>query len=243
MLLWLKSELEILVSQPPDLSESKQVPNDTLWSMWVFRSLSLSLLTSVQLNTKSGLNPAPGCQVTGSILHPAGGLGTADFSEGEQVGAWKTQPGKVLPTFKCSWCSGLHLSFWSPFACQFCLGGASQKSGWVVRGWVSQSICTRLLWKLVLTFSPSSSGCFHPLPRMTATPLRAQQGKQSHDSHHKWQPDMGLAWSHERWEAPLQRKRQKTAVVMIIVWELVTVDLFVGLINFLSLINCCLLAI
>lgn len=105
----------------------------------------LSLLTCLQLNTKSGPDPGPGGQVSGSILHPAGGLSTADFSEGEEVGAWRTQPGNALSTKQCSWCSGLHLSSWSPFPCRFSLGGTNLKSGWAVEDWVPQSICTRLV--------------------------------------------------------------------------------------------------
>lgn len=93
------------------------------------------------------------------------------------------------------------------------------------------------MWTLVPTLSPSLSQCFCPLPRVAVSHPRALRGKQDHDSQHKWQPHVGLAESYERWQAPLWREREKTAAAMIMLQELVTVDLFISLINFSSLIK------
>lgn len=153
------------VSPYPVLSESEQIPNDTKPSMWVFKSLSLflSLFRSLQLNTKSGPNPGPGGRVTGSILHPAGGLSLADISEAEQVGVWRTQPGEVSSTKQCSQCSGLHLSFWSPLAHQLSLEWDQSEVGMGCEG-LSAPVRVHqtgdFLWKLILTFPPQTHGAF-----------------------------------------------------------------------------------
>lgn len=130
MLYQLKSELETCTGlHKPQIHLSLSNLSTTLGpsceSSW--HSIPASLL----LNKESGPNPGPGGQVTWDILHPPCGL-----SQGELVRAWRTEPGNVSPHKKCSWCPGLKLRSWSPFACQFSLGRTGLKSGWAVKRWV-----------------------------------------------------------------------------------------------------------